>query len=146
MRRSKAILVLVVGCIAVNCSVNYRGANQVAVEKLRQQLIAERFDEIYRDSSGITRASMTSDEFANEMTAATEWLKDLDPELRWRRDERGSPEEAVYRDDNWSSLILEGKGKGVVVHLWWGESFKLCGFEIGGDVPEGGRRVFRTCD
>src|SRR5687768_16225313 len=133
MRRSHYLslsFLVLLSSIAVSCSASYREGNERAVAKLRQQLITERFGEIYRDSSEITRASLSSDEFVNKIAAATELLKGVDADISWRRDERGSPEEAVYRDDNWSSLILERKGKRVGVNLWWAESFKLCGFEI----------------
>ncbi len=128
------------GCI------DYRKTNDSAVEKLRQQLIDERFDDIYDHSSDITRSQLTREEFIGKLKVATRELKDVDNELNWRRDERSSPDTGVYRDDNWSSLVLEKNGRRVDVQLDWDPPFDLCGMLISGDIPERGNRVFRNCD
>jgi len=121
-------------------------ANDTAVEKLRQRLIARQFIEIYNDSSVITRAQLTRDEFVSKMGAMTALITDIDGDLNWHRDERGSPEPAVYRDENWSALILEKNGRRVDIDLDWARGFHLCGINISGDIPERGVRVFRNCD
>jgi len=132
--------------LVVACSIGYREANNLAVEKLRQQLVNEKFDDIYDQSSGITKAQLSREEFVEKIGIATGKLREIDPNLNWRRDERGSPEEGVYRDDNWSSLILEKNGRRIDVQLDWGQPFSLCGMLISGDIPDGGIRVFRNCD
>lgn len=128
--------------IGLACSINYRPANDRAVERLRQELLNEKFSEIYDGTSSITKAQVRHEEFAEKMKGVTGMLKSIDKELKWRRDERGSPEEAVYRDDNWSSLILEKDGRRVDISLDWDTttdlSFALCGMSISGDIPEGG--------
>jgi hypothetical protein len=141
-------LALVIGIVGslLGCANGAREGNDAAVAKFRKLFLDERYGEIYRNSSEVTRASMTSDEFVNKMSAMAMMLSDLDKKANWRRDERGSPEESVYRDDNWSSLIVEGNGRQVNVTLWWGQSFELCGIEMSGDIPNGGIRLFRTCD
>ncbi len=131
--------------LAPACSPNYRDSNDKAVEKLRQQLISEKFGEIYEGSSSITRAQLSQDDFVEKMKDAATILKEVDPELSWKKVE-GSPEPAVYRDDNWSSLNLEKNGRKINIQLDWNSPFHLCGMLIGGDIPEGGLRVFRNCD
>jgi hypothetical protein len=132
--------------LSTGCTENYSQANDAAVEKLRQQLIAGRYGEIYRDSSEITKAQLTSDEFTNKMSTLHLFLSEIDEDIKWRRDERGSPEKAVYSEDNWSSLILEKNGRSMNIQLSWNDPFKLCGIEVSGDVPDGGMRLFRNCD
>lgn len=134
------------GCLDQSSS-GQRSANDAAVEKIRLRLSQEEFDEVYNESSSTTRAQLTRDEFVTQLKSAVQILKSIDPELDWRRDERGSPEIAVYRDDNWSALVLERAGRRVDIQLDWEEGrFRLCGMLISGDVPNGGVRVFRSCD
>ena len=105
----------------------------------------EKFDEIYDESSDITRAQLAREEFLDRIKVATHELKDVDPGLNWRRVD-ASPEPAVYRDDNWSSLNLERDGRKVNIQLDWDPPFALCGMLVSGDIPERGNRVFRNCD
>jgi len=130
--------------LALGCF-SYRKGNDRAVETLRQQLIHEKFNEVYEGASDITRAQITREQFVEWMENATATLKGVDSEINWRRDERGSPEEDVYREDNWSSLNLEKNGRRLNVQVDWAERFALCGITISGDIPEGGIR-FRNCD
>ena len=146
MKKVSIGFLIVMTCLLVGCSFHYREGNDKAVERLRQQLLDERFDEIYEDSSSITREQLTRDEFVEKIRNATSELKAFDKDLKWRRDERGSPETAVYSDDNWSSFNMEKNGRQINVQLDWGPPFELCGMLISGDIPEGGIRVFRNCD
>ncbi|MBC7901255.1 MAG: hypothetical protein H7070_14510 [Saprospiraceae bacterium] len=140
------ILTLLYLCFAFGCSSNYKEANNKAVETLRHQLVNDRFGEIYDQSSEITKSQLTRKQFVEKIGIAVGKMKEIDPNLSWRRDERGSPEEAVYRDDNWSSLILEKNGRRIDIQLDWAQPFTLCGMSISGDIAEGGIRVFRNCD
>ena len=134
-------------CFVIDCSNGWstRDFNDKAVEKLRQQLMDEKFDQIYDESSDISRAQLSREEFLDRIKVATHELKDVDPGLNWRRVD-ASPEPAVYRDDNWSSLNLERDGQKVNIQLDWDPPFALCGMLVSGDIPERGNRVFRNCD
>lgn len=133
-------------CFFSGCSVGSKDVNDRYVERLRQQLLQEKFDEVYDESSDIVRGQLTRSEFVDKLRAATVELKSIDKNLNWQRDGRGSPEPAVYREDNWSSLNLEKDGRNANVQLDWDPPFDLCGMSISGDIREGGIRVFRNCD
>jgi hypothetical protein len=126
--------------------IDYRSRNDAAVERLRQAFLQEDVDQIYNESSDITRAGLSRDEFVARVKPAVQALKSIDAELSWHRDERGSPERAVYRDDNWSALVLERNGWRAHLTLEWADQFRLCGIMISGDAPDGGGRIFRNCD
>lgn len=144
--RPVATFVLTVTLLIVwNCT-DYRSPNEEAVERLQQRLKSDKYDEIYGGASAITRAQLSREDFVARFESVTRVLKGIDSELNWRRDERGSPEEAVYRDDNWSSLVLEKDGKRADIQLDWSANSQLCGMLISGDVPDGAIRVFRNCD
>lgn len=145
LKRIRQISIIILLCALWACGNNFRGANIKAVERLRQQLLDERFDEIYDESSNITRAQVPKEEFVKRIRAVDSELKSIDPKLEWQRVEE-SPEPAVYYDENWSSLKLENDGRKVNIQLDWGPPFKLCGMLISGDIPEGGNRPFRNCD
>ena len=138
-------LVIMVGS-SMGCSMYYRRANDTAIEKLRQRLVAESFDDIYRDTSNITRAQLTLDEFIKIMKVVTVDLKAIDSEIKWARNTTVNYDESVFRDDNFSSLDLEGNGSKVNVTLDWAGDFKLCGMSTSTDVNDGGKRIFRNCD
>lgn len=126
--------------------IDYRSRNDAAVKKLRQAFLQDDFNRIYNESSSLTRAGLSRDEFVARVSPAVKALKSIDDGLNWRRDERGSPEKAIYRDDNWSGLILERNGRRAQITFEWGEQFRLCGMMVSGDIPDGGVRVFRNCD
>ena len=145
LRKISCFLTLFGLCVFLCSCIDYREPNIKAVEKLRQELLRERFDEIYDDSSNITRGQLERSEFLERIRSADAVLKSIDPELNWQRVEK-SPEPGVYGDENWSSLDLVNGGRKVNIQLDWGEDFSLCGMQISGDIPEPGRRVFRNCD
>jgi hypothetical protein len=128
------------------CMLGARRANDRAVEKLRNRLVSKQFIEIYNDSSEITHAQITRDEFVSRMTAMTSLITDIDEDLNWHRDERDSTEPAVYYDENWSALVLEKNGRRVDIGLDWSGGFHLCGISISGDIPQKGVGIFRNCD
>lgn len=79
------VLTLVVVFAAVVCGcIDYRQANDAAVEKLRQRLIDEDFDEIYRNTSTVTQAQLPRDEFAERMKEVSNELKSIDPTVNWK--------------------------------------------------------------
>lgn len=131
--------------VLAGCKIPYRDMNVQSVERLRKQMVQERYEDIYDQSSDILRAQITKVEFVNGLKKAGEDLRAIDPELRWIRIE-GSPEPAVYYDENWSSLHLEKDSRKADIQLDWNSGFRLCGMLINGDIPNGANRVFRNCD
>lgn len=145
MKATFFIFLTLFGFLSGAC-IDYRSRNDAAVERLRQAFLQDDFNQIYNEADSITRDGLSRDEFSARLRPAVRLLKSIDPELNWRRDERGSPEKAIYRDDNWSALILERNDRKVAITLDWGDQFRLCGMAISGDVPDGGNRIFRNCD
>ncbi|MEZ5423295.1 MAG: hypothetical protein R2682_09415 [Pyrinomonadaceae bacterium] len=145
MNRFLFIVVVVVALLGCSC-IDYRSQNDIAVERLRQSFLQEDIDRIYNESSNITRTQLSRDEFGARVSSAIRVLKGIDPELNWRRDESDSPDKAVYRDDEWSAVILEMNGRKALIWFDWNAGFHLCGMTISGDVPDGGATVFRNCD
>lgn len=141
----RILFFIVLGFFLSSACIDYRSTNIRAVAKLRQQLLEEKYDEIYGGASNITRTEINQEDFVERIKTAGAELKDIDPELRWSRVE-GSPEPAVYSDENWSSLDLERNGRKANIQLDWDSAFELCGLLISGDIPEKGNRVFRNCD
>ena len=96
--------------------IGYRHQNELAVEKLRQRIIAEQFDEIYLEASIDTRKGIARD----------------DP--------------SVFRDDNFSSRDLSGNGKKINVELEWAPDFRLCSMHVFSDLNDSTGVGFRMCD
>lgn len=147
MRRNQNIFFLLIALgmmLGLGC-VSYRQANDAAVEKLRQRLIDEDFNEIYKDTADVTRAQLSYEEFVLAIKSATDELKTVDPEVNWHRSSH-SAYEAVFRDDNFSWMYLERDGRKINVQLTWAPDFKLCEMSTFNDINGSGKRVFRNCD
>jgi hypothetical protein len=124
-----------------------RDANDAAVERLRKDVVSERFGEIYQSTSGVTRAQLSRDEFITKLKQASAELKRVDREVNWVRNETILYDRAVFRDDNFSSLDLANHGEKINVILDWAPGFELCGMAIHFDeVSSTGMKVFRNCD
>ncbi len=132
-------------CLLSGCPDPDSANNDRAVEKLRQQLLLNKYEDIYDGASSVTREQITQKEFEEKMKEAATILKDVDGQINWVRN-KASPEPAVYREDNWSSLELEKNGRNINVQLDWSPVFHLCGMLISGDIPNAGVRIFRNCD
>ncbi len=61
-------LILFVGLIG--CSIDYKEANDKAVEKLNAQIKAEKFEEIYNDSYTGAKQTVSKTEFVERMREA----------------------------------------------------------------------------
>ena len=141
------IFITVSACLLVGCGfIGYRHQNEVAVEKLRQRLVAEQFDEIYRDTSSVTRSRVTQDEFVAQMKSVTGILKGVDSEIKWEPDKTYSYDTSLFRDDNFSSRDLSGDGKKINVQLEWAPDFKLCSMHAFRDLNDSTGTGFRNCD
>lgn len=141
------LLILATFCLALgNGCISNRRANDAAVEKLRKRLVSERFDEIYKDSSTVTRAQPSQDEFVAKMQAVTNALKKIDSDINWKRDETYSYDPGVFRDDNFSSRDLNGNGLKVNVQLEWAPDFRLCSMHVFTDLNDSKGVGFRNCD
>lgn len=135
---------------ATACGIGSKGRNNIAVENLRELLVRENFEEIYRHTSGITRSQVSQDEFVSRIRDATLQMKSIDPEIRWARNESILYDRQVFHDDNFSSLDLEQDGRRMNITLDWATEYTLCGMSIIPDASKTGDgkgvKVFRNCD
>lgn len=140
-----AVLVIVAVSLALGGCMSYGPASDAAVEKLRMRLISENFDEIYSNTSGVTKAQLTRDEFVERIKEVSSELKSIDPEIHWQRSSH-TADEAVFRDDNFSWMHLEKDGRQLDVQLDWAPDFRLCAMSTFTDINGSGKRIFRNCD
>ncbi|MBK9767989.1 MAG: hypothetical protein IPP63_13720 [Chloracidobacterium sp.] len=126
----RRIFFTISACLLVGCGfIGYRHQNELAVEKLRQRIIAEQFDEIYLEASIDTRKGIARDDFVGQMRSITSVLKGIDSEIKWGPDITCSYDPSVFRDDNFSSRDLSGNGKKINVELEWAD-FRLCSMHV----------------
>ena len=141
------IFVTISACLLVGCGfIGYRHQNELAVEKLRQRIIAEQFNEIYLETSIDTKNGITRDDFVTQMRSVTSVLKGIDPEIKWGPDKTYSYDPSVFRDDNFSSRDLSGNGKKINVQLEWAPDFRLCSMYVFSDLNGSTGVGFRNCD
>lgn len=144
MLRRLLILILLCSFFAgISCA---RRANVNAVEKLRLRLVTNQFDELYDDSSSVTRARLSKQDFIVEINRLADSLKAIDPEIKWQRNETLLYDPGVNRDDNFSSMDLESRGKKVNVQINWEGSFQFCGIQVISELNDGTGVGFRHCD
>jgi len=129
----------------LSCSIDYKEANDKAVEKLNAQVKAEKFEEIYNNSSEITRSTISKSEFVERMKKAVEKMKEVDKTLNWQKIES---EENFYKDNPVSETSvrkLAKNGKTIGIFIYWANYFTLCGFEISSVDTDSEVRVVQAC-
>ena len=67
-----------------NCSIDYKEANEKAVERFRAQLIAGKFEELYNNN---VKEYISKEEFVQNMKLAVSTMKEFDESLAWQKDE-----------------------------------------------------------
>jgi hypothetical protein len=140
------VLMLIVVSVALGKGcIDYRQANDAAVKKLRIRLLNEDFDDMYKNTSNVTQAQLSRDEFVSRLQDVTGELKSIDPELNWRRVDH-TPDNAVFKDDNFSWVYLEKDGHKFNVQMEWAPGFQLCGMSTFTELEGSGKRIFRNCD
>ena len=112
------------------CSTDYREANDKAVEKLRTQIIEEKYEEIYDHTSTISKAKISRNEFVERMKKAAQDMKEVDESMTWQKSEKTNWEDLGGNDSNFSFRTIEKNKKKVDIYIYWETPFRLCSFEL----------------
>ena len=139
-----AVIILVVA-IALSAHGCGRAWNERAVGRLRQQMINERFDEIYEASSNNIKSTTSREVFVREMRNAVDYMKSIDGSLTLHE----LPEARIDHDYPYGMLSfreIRGKEMRLTVQIHWNTGFRFCGLDYGGDDPVSWVQVVRGCD
>lgn len=142
-RRIFSLVLLGTIVLGASCT---RQANIDAVDELRLRLISNQFEEMYENGSSVTRAQLSREDFISKMRAISDYLKDIDPEIKWSRSESLLYDPGVFRDDNFSSMDLESRDRKINVQIAWVDRFQLCGISVFSNPNDSSGLGFRFCD
>jgi hypothetical protein len=110
------ILIFIVSLIACNLQ------RQFLVSKLRSQLLAEKFSELYDQSADTVHLNASREEFVRRMKVAVTKLKSIDETLNFQRDIETEKMFSGFGDESITIRAyqkLEKDGKAVAVMLYW---------------------------
>lgn len=124
----KIFSVLFVVLISLAC-LDYQKANENAFDKLNIQIKAERFDEIYEQSSTLLRDKISKKEFVERMIFAIKSLKEIDSMLNWQKPKNQDEFSRDYSIKDTTFRRIEKGEKSIGIFIYWTENFTLCGFE-----------------
>jgi len=128
------------------CSGFQAEANKQAVERLNNQFRQENFDEMYQQSSGILKRSISKEEFISIVKVIRKKMQNVDEDFTWQEDKNTHFDEGVFRDDNFSYRIMSKNGKELQIQIDWNTPFQLCSLYIFQNPNESSGIGFRYCD
>jgi len=144
---NKRLIFIVFVALSVGaCSGLHKKANRQAVEKLNNQFRQENYDEMYQQTSGILKRSISKEEFISKVRNMHEEMKNVDENLIWREDGNAHFDEGVFPDDNFSYRVMLKNGKQLQIQIDWNSPFQLCGLQVLQDPNDGIGTGFRYCD
>lgn len=139
------LLFFIIGLLG--CSIDYREANKEAVERLRTQLVENKFEEIYKQSEDRLKIYISKEEFVENLKIAVAEMKEFDESLNWKQDEKADEhrvhEVYSYKDASWR--IMEKNERKLSITIWWNENFTFCDLTISGDFSNKPKTVVSRC-
>ncbi|MDQ3132528.1 MAG: hypothetical protein M3Q99_17415 [Acidobacteriota bacterium] len=131
----------------IGCSIDYKEANKKAVERLRNQLLEGKYEEIYNQSENNIKYYISKEEFLGNMKLAVSTMKEFDESLTWQQDEAADEHrvQEVYGYDRASWRTMEKNGKRLNIDIWWSSNFSFCDLTMSEDFSDKPEIVVTRC-